>query len=827
MVRMDPMGHATLEGTAARAATLVAVDGRTYPLLSAHLEARAEGGLAASTLRQTYANPYDEPLEVIYTMPLPADGAVLGYTIRIGERRIEAEVQPREQATAAYRDALYRGQTAGILEEHRRDTFEQRLGNVPAHTTVEIAIEVLHPLAFFVTTPSRRPAELPWYQRLLRGEDLAGMPDAIKAPRSPEWEYRFPTVVGMRYHGAAGRVPDAEALSPDRADGEGIPASIGLTLTIADGNASTAHSPSHAIDSAPTDGLARVTFQRGERLDRDIVVRWDASTEVAGVRMVEGGGLAGDNGRYALVTVVPPATAHETFHRAVTVLLDASGSMSGAPLALAKRVVAELIRSCEPGDRFELLAFSSSVKSLTGGMTPASERTVRDALNALDAVRAGGGTEMSGAVDQALGGARDDVQRQIVLVTDGEIGFESDVVRRIGNARNVRFHLVGVGSSPNRGLTAAAAQAGRGLELLVGTERDAAEAGRRLAAGTARPVIVDLEVGGTALAKSHAAPLRDVYAGQPLVFALELKPAGGSIALRGALPGSHQPWIANIEMPDASGVEAKARTPLPIGAFHGRALIGQLEIELDCDREHERPQLEAAIEALGMRHKIASRRTSLVAIADDPSVDPRAPRRRERLAVEVPAGVSAAGAGLEWSPLSSRTHVVGQFGPSAMKSMPRSARPTITRAYSIPPPEAAAAPKSRSAADAASIFGRREALSVTAEGHWLTPALLLLEFEFPKDAQWVQAHFVTATMSHGGRVTSNHSLEVDWSQSTPVDACATGMRVRLVLRVPVEFRCTAGDELTVAGPVILDDLRGSVLIITLRCMLPEQAHAAH
>jgi len=67
-----------------RSPALVSVDGRTYPLRSAHIRARAEGGLAQSTLIQEFANPYEEPLEVLYTMPLLADGAVLGYTIRIG-----------------------------------------------------------------------------------------------------------------------------------------------------------------------------------------------------------------------------------------------------------------------------------------------------------------------------------------------------------------------------------------------------------------------------------------------------------------------------------------------------------------------------------------------------------------------------------------------------------------------------------------------------------------------------------------------------------------------------------------------------------------------
>src|SRR5262245_36044963 len=92
----------SVEPAAPRPAGLVAVDGRTYPLEGVLIRARAEGGLASTTLTQTYANPYDEPLEVLYTLPLPADGAVLGYAITIGERVIRGEVMKREQAAKAY-----------------------------------------------------------------------------------------------------------------------------------------------------------------------------------------------------------------------------------------------------------------------------------------------------------------------------------------------------------------------------------------------------------------------------------------------------------------------------------------------------------------------------------------------------------------------------------------------------------------------------------------------------------------------------------------------------------------------------------------------------
>ena len=87
------------------APALVSVDGRSYPLRSGEVRAAAEGGLACTTLVQEFENPYDEPLEVHYTMPLPADGAVLGYLIRMGERVIRGEIETRENAADAYKYA--------------------------------------------------------------------------------------------------------------------------------------------------------------------------------------------------------------------------------------------------------------------------------------------------------------------------------------------------------------------------------------------------------------------------------------------------------------------------------------------------------------------------------------------------------------------------------------------------------------------------------------------------------------------------------------------------------------------------------------------------
>ena len=614
-----------------RPAGLVSVDGRTYPLKSARVEARAEGGVAATTFTQTYGNPYQEPLEVLYTLPLPAGGAVIGYTIRLGKRVIRGEVRKRAEAQEEYRKALLEGRTAALLEQERADTFTQKLGCLPPGETAEVEIQVVQLLAFL----------------------------AAEGAEPSRWEYRFPTVAGVRYEGTEGRVADAEKLDVNRAGGPGTPVRLEASLLVMDGPSAAIrpNAPGRGIDLEDHEGGVRVSLRDRMKLDRDLVIRWTAAQQEIGVRLVEGKGLPGDDGRYILITLTPPAAVREGLARDLTILIDASGSMSGIPISRAKIVAEELLRSLDPEDRFEILAFSNDVKRLVGGPKEASAKRIKEALTALGRLEAGGATEMTRAMVEALKPLRPDSQRQVILISDGYIGFEGEVIGEILRrlVPGARLHAVGVGSAPNRSLTRGAARAGRGVEILVGDDDDARVASRRLLQATVRPVLTDLEVGGPALVELAPARPLDVLEGQPLVLLAEIAATGGALRIQGKQAGTPAAWQHQVEI-QAAGESARTAvqgpgnagvTTLPLGALFGREAIEDIELELAAVR-HGRGKEEAEdrIETLGLRHGIASRKTSLVAISEDPTVDPKDPRRRERLAVEVPAEVSAEGAGL-------------------------------------------------------------------------------------------------------------------------------------------------------------------------------------
>lgn len=618
------MRHEVIEASAnaatATAGALVAVDGRTYPLSSVELIARTEGGHAVTTLAQSFDNPYDEPLEVHYTLPLPADGAVLAYTVKLGERVLRGEIETREKATAKHRQALREGRISGLLEQDRVNTFQQSLGNVPARTRVEVTVEVLHPLVF----------------------QAAGATSELPAT----WEYRFPTVVGVRYHGAEGRVSDASAVSPPRADA-GTPVRASLGLTVGGGQPVTGlTSPSHDVTTRENGVIA---FREGAALDRDVVVRWHATEEHIGCTLVEGGGLPGDDGRYGLVTIVPPTRPEHVYDRELTLLLDTSGSMSDR-IELAKQLVHDLIVGLQPNDRFELITFSSVPHRLTpgAGYVLATPSVVETVLQQLRQVHAGGGTEMGHAIKEAFKRASGDGQRQVVLITDGDVSFESEIVGQAAATRNVRLHCVGVGAVPNRALLREAAWAGRGVEVLIEHEKDLARASERLRRATGQPVLTQLSIEGAGVAAKPEGGLHDVFAQQPLTVAIELSHAGGPVTFKGRIAGTTDAWTHTFTVPPTEEVVVETRTPLPLGALFGREQVGALEVQAAVwgPLQEGRKPLEDRIEATALRHRIVSSRTSLVAISEEPAVDPRDPVRRVRLAVEMPADVSAAAVGL-------------------------------------------------------------------------------------------------------------------------------------------------------------------------------------
>ncbi len=734
--------------------TLVATDGRLLPLTRTRLAVHAAGGLARVRLLQTFANPYAEPLHVSFRLPLPADAAVAGFEFRLGEQRIVGDIDRRDRARERFEQALASGRTAALLEQERASLFTQELGNLPPGAAVEATIELDQPL---------------------------GWADG-------GWSWRFPTTASPRYLGEAGRVADAGRLAIDVADPQHstIAPRLELALTIADPLVGGAPgSSSHALQTqAGADGI-HVTFAAAGgqvAMDRDVVLHWPVAAPQVGVSLrtvrPADGALAGR--AYGLLTIVPPAgtAATRSFARDLIVLLDISGSMAGAPLAQAQAVTAALIRSLTDADRLELIAFASRPTPWQRQAVAATAKNREAALRWLASLQASGGTEMHDAILEALAATRTGAQRQVVLVTDGLIGFEQQIVGAITNGLPAasRVHVVGVGSAPNRTLTRGAARAGRGLELLLGLDDDPAAAIPRLLARTQAPLLTGLTLSGSLLQAVAPAALPDLFAGAPVRLALQLDTRGGELTVAGdTIDGGFRHSLA-----------LPALGPGGDNALHrgfAREAVEDLEVQLAAGGD--RHTIDARIEALGLDHRISTRRTSWLAVSDAVTVDPTAPARREVVPHELPHGMS-----ITQLPLRRAAAFGGAMMESACLSQPSAAVPR-PMACSLDADEERASPPSpppaaRSQAKKSSLFdrllgrgARRDAGSpppVTATLRYQDATAL--RFELTGLPTWSGPARVTVVFADG----SEHELLVDAASSTAGAArLPRGSVVRLVL----------------------------------------------
>src|SRR5262249_25502800 len=100
------------------------------PLESMDVRGRIDGLLARVTVRQTFVNALDEPLEAAYIFPLPDRAAVTRLRMEVAGRLIEGVLEERGQAREHYDQAISAGRRAAIAEEDRPGVFNLRVGNL-------------------------------------------------------------------------------------------------------------------------------------------------------------------------------------------------------------------------------------------------------------------------------------------------------------------------------------------------------------------------------------------------------------------------------------------------------------------------------------------------------------------------------------------------------------------------------------------------------------------------------------------------------------------------------------------------------------------------
>lgn len=101
-----------------------------FPLRSTSAQVEIAGVIADVRLKQVYQNQGDRPIEAVYVFPGSTRAAIYSMRMTIGERVIEAKIEERQAARAAYTQAKQAGKRASLLEQQRPNVFQMNVANV-------------------------------------------------------------------------------------------------------------------------------------------------------------------------------------------------------------------------------------------------------------------------------------------------------------------------------------------------------------------------------------------------------------------------------------------------------------------------------------------------------------------------------------------------------------------------------------------------------------------------------------------------------------------------------------------------------------------------
>ncbi len=653
---------AALSGTARATATreptqgtllIASAEGPTdevFPLEHTAVHARLLGFVAQVRVAQTFNNPFREPLEAVYVFPLPQNAAVGEMSIRIGDRVVKGIIKTREEARAIYEEARREGKTTARLDQERPNIFTQWVANIEPGK--KVIVEIVY--------------------------------DVVLSYHDGNYEFVYPMVVGPRYIPGApdGKPPEGGGWSPDTDE---VPDASRITPPVKRPGSRSGHditldvmldpgmeirdlrSSTHEVsvskrpEVSPT--AVEVTIAPADRIpNKDFVLRYHLAGDAPAMSVLARRSALG--GYFALL-FEPPArsAAAEVAPKEIFFVIDASGSMSGEPMALVKRAMRFALRHLNPDDTFQIIRFSDKSSALGSAPLANTPRNIRRGLSYINGIRADGGTEMKAGIRAALrgrgGGGR---LRVVCFMTDGYIGNEAEILGEIHRRidEDTRLFAFGVGSSVNRYLLERMAEAGRGAVhyalLTEPPEDQIASFYERIRS----PVLTHIEIDWKGLDVSALTPARipDLFAGQPIhVVGRYAQPGQGRAIVRGRIGKRRVEYAVPVSLPASAGVElpetgaevaggAEALTHVATNA--GKEVLARLwaraQIRQLVARQIHDPQeaTRARITRLGLDYGLVTQYTSFVAV-EQRVVNENGSLRTYQVPVEMPEGVSYEG----------------------------------------------------------------------------------------------------------------------------------------------------------------------------------------
>ncbi len=592
------------------------------PLQHTDVSVEVSGFVARATVTQHYHNPFDRPIEAVYTFPLPRDAAVEDMRMTVGERVIQGLIKRRDEARRLYEQAREQGQHTSLLEQERPNIFTQSVANILPGEDIVITVR---------------------YVNILKYEGGA-------------YELVFPMVVGPRYipgeaalgRSGTGRAPDTNAvpdasritppvLKPGQRSGHDIALSVKLDAGVP---IQGVHSISHAVDireNSPRESI--ISLHPSDTIpNKDFVLRYQVAGKAPALAVIP---HHDERGGFFTLLIQPQRTVadDEVVPRELIFIVDTSGSMSGFPIEKSKEAMRRLINGMRPGDTFNVVRFAGDTGTLWPAPRPYTTDNAREALAFVERMHGAGGTEMRKGILEALAQpASGDHLRIAFLLTDGYVGDEMRIFQAIEQeSRGARVFTLGVGSSVNRYLLDRAAALGRGEAFYLRQDEDSKAVIDRFYQRVDRPALayISIDWGGLDVTDLYPAKIPDLWAGQPVrIHGRYAKGGEATITLRGQL--GTRPYVQTLKV----HLPAEEPENEAMASVWARQKVRAL-----MDRMVHEGRTEALVNAVtetGLEYRLMTQWTSFVAV-EEKIVNVDGKPTTVVQPVELPEGVSYEG----------------------------------------------------------------------------------------------------------------------------------------------------------------------------------------
>jgi len=510
---------------------------------SVDVRADVQDQAAKVRVSQVFRNPSSVPMEAQVLFPLPEGAAVSGLTLLVDGKELTGRLMGRDEARRIYEDIVRRRRDPSLLEYMGRDLFQ---------TSV-----------FPVSPGGQSTVQLTYSQLLKKDSGLIAFGLPLGDTKHSERPVEHLTVS-----------VNIAAAAPIR----------------------TVYSPTHQVDISRPDGsraVVKLSLNNVAAAD-DFRLLYSTDSSPVGLNVISYKPESNEDGYFALLAT-PDTRADRVARLPKTVmfLCDRSGSMAGEKIAQVKSALTYLLRQLDSADTFNIVAYDSEVEAFRPELQRADAASVKAAIEWVDGLAAGGGTNIDGALHTGLRMLTDSSRPNYVLfMTDGEptVGEtrETQIAANAAQENKVKARLFafGVGFDVNARLLDRLARELRGTSIYVrpneNIEAPVSAFYSKIASPMMTGVAVDIQLDGGAVARVYPRQMPDLFRGDQLVLVGRYRKGGAAkILLTGEAAGRKQefPFQANFaetSADDTNGFVARLWATRRIGDIiddldlHGR-----------------------------------------------------------------------------------------------------------------------------------------------------------------------------------------------------------------------------------------------------------------